>query len=239
MNNWDRNSTRGSRDDAQTEPIWLEQGGRLRLPKSVIMPVMAVVIILVLAAATFVYFGLNRSGPNRSTTINQASTATATTGLRSSSTATATQSPAATPTKPPSGGATTLPIANPTAQPRPSPTVSPSPTATPSLATLTVTPTAIADVSTDCTIEPGYRTCMFTLSNLSSASSLGWTATGSNSFGGSETSYVSPTSGTIPPSGSAPVTFTASGEGGNCGLGETVNLQFTGPNNSVTATLTC
>jgi hypothetical protein len=68
---------------------------------------------------------------------------------------------------------------------------------------------------------------------------LPWTATGSNSLGGSETKYVSPTSGTIPPSGTALVTYTAAGEVGNCNGGETVYLQFTGPTNSVTASLGC
>lgn len=137
------------------------------------------------------------------------------------------------PTATPSSTATLLPTAT------PSPTVTPSPTAKPSPATLTVTPKTI--YIANCTQSGrASKLCTFTLRNSSSTSTLAWTAKASNSHGVNATSELSSTSGTLPESGKTTVSLYLTGESGVCSLvGTTVYLQFTGPKNSVTVTVTC
>ncbi|HEY7346762.1 MAG TPA: hypothetical protein VH599_00490 [Ktedonobacterales bacterium] len=54
------------------------------------------------------------------------------------------------------------------------------------------------------------------------------------------TNYLSSTSGTLPKRGTTTVSLFLNGETGVCSLvGTTVNLQFTGPANTVTVTVTC
>lgn len=121
----------------------------------------------------------------------------------------------------------------------PSPTATPSPTAKPSPAILTVSPRTY--YLNNCT--PSGRAsyyCTFTLRNASSTSPLAWTAKVSNSHGVNGTKYLSATSGTLPKRGSTTVSLFLNGETGVCSLiGTTVYLQFTGPKNTVTVTVTC
>lgn len=131
------------------------------------------------------------------------------------------------------------PTAMPSPTAAPSPTATPSPTAKPSPAILTVSPRTY--YFNHCT--PSGRAsyyCTFTLRNSSTTSPLAWTAKASNSHGMDATKYLSSTSGTLPKRGSTTVSLYLNGETGVCTLvGTTVYLQFTGPKNTVTVTVTC
>lgn len=83
------------------------------------------------------------------------------------------------------------------------------------------------------------RTFTFTLSNQSSATPLNWRATVTVSTGADVTKYLTPSSGTISPGGTTTASFTAAGEAGVCAPGQTLYLRFTGPSNTVTATIGC
>lgn len=225
MNHWDEDAN----DDAWTGALPRQQVGHPRVPRPVIMVVMAVIILVVLATVSYGYVGLNWFRPNPSTSFAQAPTATATQARQ----------PNATTGLAPSPTTTTPPTMTSHPQPTPSPTVAPSPTAKPSPAILAVTPNTY--YFNNCT--PSGRAsyiCTFTLSNSSSASPLAWTATASNSHGLNATSSLSSTSGTLPKSGITTVSLFLSGETGVCSvIGTTVYLQFTGPANAVTVTVTC
>ena len=144
----------------------------------------------------------------------------------------------ATMTMPPST-ASLSPTATPSPTAMPSPTASPSPTAQPSPAILTVTPRTYYFKNCTLSGRASYY-CTFTLRNASSTSPLAWRAKASNSHGVNATKYLSATSGTLPKKGTTTVSLFLAGETGVCTLvGTTVYLQFTGPKNTVTVTVTC
>lgn len=198
-------------DGSNTEPPARQPETRSRASSRGIMATVGAVVLVALAVATFGYLSQNGSGSHRPASLGQTATATP----------------------------TLLPTATPTPLPTPSPTVAPTPTATPIPVILAVSPTNYANVSTDCAIGSGYRTCTFMLTNQSSTTSLSWTATATVPSGADETRYLQPASGVISPGGSATASFTASGEVGNCNGGQTVTLRFNGPDNTAVATINC
>lgn len=138
-----------------------------------------------------------------------------------------------------SPGATSSPTATPLPTTRTQPTATPTPKAQPSPAILAVTPNTYY-VNTCTPSGRASYNCTFTLRNSSSTSTLAWTGKASNSHGLDATGYLSATSGTIPQSGTTTVSLFLTGETGVCSvIGTTVYLQFTGPANSVTVTVTC
>ena len=125
--------------------------------------------------------------------------------------------------------------------PTPLPTVALSPTAAPSSPILVVTPNTLYTNST-CTLwGRAVQVCTFTLSNLSSTATLTWTAHAWNPQTGVDaTPHLGPTSGILPPGSTSTATLGVAGEEGLCTVpSPTIDLQFTGPENSVTVTVVC
>lgn len=149
-------------------------------------------------------------------------------------------SPTATPSSitTPSSTTSPSPTATPSPTPRPLPTATPSPTTKPSPVILAVTPRNF--YFKNCARNINSYTCTFTLSNSSSIFTLAWTAKAWNSQDVNVTHYLSPTSGTLTKRGTTTALLFIAGETGVCpAVGNTVYLQFTGPKNSVTVTVTC
>jgi hypothetical protein len=132
-----------------------------------------------------------------------------------------------------------LAVASPT--PTPLPTVMPSPTAMPSPPILAVTP-GTHYTRGDCTQDgKAAQVCTFTLRNVSSTSTLVWTAHAWNPQTGVDaTRSLLPANGILPPGVTSTATLGVAGELGYCTVpAPTIDIQFTGPQNSVTVTVVC
>jgi len=209
-----------------------------RRKRYIFLGLMALLILLLIGG----FFGLEQTVFARSHSLAVASPTTQVSMTVPSATATplVTVTPSLTPrsqpTATPSSTLRPQPTAMPSSTSRSQPTVAPSPAATPSPAILTVTPNTF--YFRNCTLEGRSSwLCTFTLSNSSSTSTLVWTAKAWNSLGDNKTSFLSSTSGNLIQSGTTTVSLFITGEAAVCT--PTAYLQFTGPENSVTVTVTC
>ncbi len=203
-----------------------------RRKRYLFLGLMALLILLLIGGV----LGLEKTVFALSHSLAVASPTTQVTMTVPSATATPSPTPSPSATATPSSTPSPLPIATPPPTPRPLPTVAPSPAAASSPAVLAVTPDTF--YFRNCTLEGRSSwLCTFTLSNSSSTSTLVWTAKAWNSLGDNKTGFLSSTSGTLTQSGTTTVSLFITGEAAVCT--PTAYLQFTGPENSVTVTVTC